>query len=929
MSNKQKFFSQLQNLYVGAKLDGKGGMANLLQFKCQYFEHIKPLIEAEIKKNFPDSSDNSLPELYEKLYTFFSSYLTDGGSIYFSDTPAYKNVYAKVYFDKEDTALFYKTKDLYYVKSQIMYQSVENLTFNHENKAIGIYFDFDATDYTPTNNNTKEKVLILFTGVKNQKLQFKVIEQSQITSQATDTSDEQLKDIAEAALYSIKKSNTQLFEESSSFYAINFNQNEKCRKSVLKFLAENGIETTEEMINQAINIYKKQNEVDFFIHKNAKGFLTEQFNMFIYNYLSNDMDSLLEQKRLDNIRKIKAIAFVAIDYIAKFEDELKAIWNKPKFVLNSNYVVTLDKLINKGLDISLLTNHTGINEQIKEWQDLGIVDEKFNINEITQSQDMFADSKYKYLPFDTKHFDIDVKYAILSLFDNFDEECDGVLIKSDNYQALNTIMPKYKEQATCIYIDPPYNTNATEIIYKNGYRNSSWISYINDRLLLGSKFLATNGVHVFTIDDAQIAESVLLINSIFDADNHLATVPIRNNPQGRSTVSGFSINHEYAIFHRRSKKLNSIGRLARTVEQLNRYREIDENNNKYLWENFRKTGTDSLRDDRPKQFYPLFVNIDGTIRVPKLIWQESSSSYELCDVPLSNELIVYPIDENKNERVWKWGIERCIYEMHHLKVSINENSVEIYRRQYLNEEGKLPGTWWDNSKYAAGSHGTDLLSNIFGKKKKFDFAKSFYAVMDCLQVAMIKRNNLTIDFFAGSGTTAHAVINLNRNDGQLRKYLLVEMGEHFYNVVLPRVKKLVFSEKWKNGNPQDSNGISQLVKYYELEQYEDVLDKAVYNCTDYNVANLAYDFSNNEKLAHDGLTIDYSDESNPIHYSFEKLYPDIDIWETISNFYGYKIKQYHSSKQVTYVTRDGREITLSKDKITFDSMPELKALIWW
>lgn len=175
MGNKQKFFSQLQNLYVGAKLDGKGGMANLLQFKCQYFEQIKPLIEAEIKKNFPDSSDSNLPELYEKLYTFFSSYLTDGGSIYFSDTPAYKNVYAKVYFDKEDTALFYKTKDLYYVKSQIMYQSVENLTFNHDNKAIGIYIDFDATDYTPTNNNTKEKVLILFAGIKNQKLQFKVI----------------------------------------------------------------------------------------------------------------------------------------------------------------------------------------------------------------------------------------------------------------------------------------------------------------------------------------------------------------------------------------------------------------------------------------------------------------------------------------------------------------------------------------------------------------------------------------------------------------------------------------------------------------------------------------------------------------------------------------------------------------------------------
>ena len=869
--HEQKFYTALSDLFVGAEVDGVGGFIKLMKFKRQYYQSIEPILKDDID-NALAKNPSFREELFEKLYQFFSLYFTQNGCIYFNHTPFHNQIYDKVYNGK-DVALFWKTNMLYYVKSDKLWRSLPI-------KFAGYDFYFDATELEQKANNTKNGLVYTFKDVTK-----------------TPEDKPQINFVAKLSSHGNK---TKIDE-------IRIN------------LTKQSINLNDEDITKLFAIFEKQNEVDFFINKDAKAFLTEQFKLWIYQYFWNGSDDW-SVARVEQLTILKNIANKVINFIGQFEDELVKIWNKPKFVRNSNYVVTLDKLIAKGLDIALLTNHAGMQAQIQEWQDLGIVDEKFNINEITQTQDMFADSKYKYLPFDTKHFDEDIKYKILALFDNLDEECDGVLIKSDNYQALNTIMPKYKEQATCIYIDPPYNTNATEIIYKNGYRNSSWISYINDRLLLGFKFLATNGVHIFTIDDAQIAESVLLINSIFDAGNHLATVPIRNNPQGRSTVSGFSINHEYAIFHRRSEKLNSIGRLARTVEQLNRYREIDENNNKYLWENFRKTGTDSLRDDRPKQFYPLFVNIDGTIRVPKLIWQESSSSYELCDVPLSNELIVYPIDENKNERVWKWGIERCIYEMHHLKVSINESSVEIYRRQYLNEEGKLPGTWWDNAKYAAGSHGTDLLSNIFGKKKKFDFAKSLYAVMDCLQVAMIKRNNLTIDFFAGSGTTAHAVINLNRNDGQLRKYLLVEMGEHFYNVVLPRVKKLVFSEKWKNGNPQDSNGISQLVKYYELEQYEEALAKCKYK--DHEVFDeqspySSYVFMADEKLLTDVVSI----TNKQVKIDLSKLYPDIDVAETLSNLLGKKIAK-QSKNSVTFT--DGEMIDLTN--LDLDT---IKPLLWW
>ncbi|ECO9529505.1 site-specific DNA-methyltransferase, partial [Salmonella enterica] len=159
--------------------------------------------------------------------------------------------------------------------------------------------------------------------------------------------------------------------------------------------------------------------------------------------------------------------------------------------------------------------------------------------------------------------------------------------------------------------------NASEILYKNGFKHSAWNTLIENRVSEGYQLLSERGIQVFTIDDYELENSIFINNEIFGAENHLATVPIRNNPQGRSTVSGFSINHEYAIFHRKTDLVESVGRLPRNDTQNQRYNETDENGLKYLWENFRKTGTDSSRKDRPKQFYPI-VHSGNKIFIPEM-----------------------------------------------------------------------------------------------------------------------------------------------------------------------------------------------------------------------------------------------------------------------------------------------------------------------
>ena len=192
---------------------------------------------------------------------------------------------------------------------------------------------------------------------------------------------------------------------------------------------------------------------------------------------------------------------------------------------------------------------------------------------------------------------------------------------------------------------------------------------------------------------------------------------------------------------------------------------------------------------------------------------------------------------------------------------------------------------------------------------------SVYAVTD--------KDSIVLDYFAGSGTTAHAVINLNRQDNGKRKYILVEMADYFDTVLMPRIKKVVFSDKWKDGKMQNGQGISHFIKYYSLEQYEDTLRKVKYEDSNlfdnpYQDPYNQYVFMRDLKML-EALEIDY--ENNKVKVDLSKLYPNIDIPETLSNLLGKWIKKITPD----YVEfEDGEQINL-KDL----DYKVIKPLIWW
>jgi len=205
-------------------------------------------------------------------------------------------------------------------------------------------------------------------------------------------------------------------------------------------------------------------------------------------------------------------------------------------------------------------------------------------------------------------------------------------------------------------------------------------------------------------------------------------------------------------------------------------------------------------------------------------WSKNTQQWEPLEVPKPQESIVFPIDKKSRERVWTLGWERARREVRvqDLVAKLVDRAWQVYRKYRPHQEGAVPGTWWEDARYSATESGTKILKDLFGERELFSYPKSVYLVEDCLRASNCSSQSWALDFLAGSGTTAHAIINLNQ-DGGKRKYILVEMADYFDTVLLPRIKKVAFCLKWKDGKPTNHRGTSHTIKYHHLEQYEDTL----------------------------------------------------------------------------------------------------------
>jgi Adenine specific DNA methylase Mod len=457
--NETKFYNALESIFIGAKIEGDSGYINLLKIKSKYYNLVLTQFRQDIENECIITSDFK-EEFFDILYSFFEKYFSESGSMYFVKTANWQRVYEQVYTDNRDVMLFWKTHMLYYVKSDILFQSMAiDVRDEATNTEHNFYFDVGSLK----NKQNNEKKVLFFSPNERQ------------------------------------------VKEGKKVFVFDVSYSEGGKKTKIPEISKS-LMIREEILEKAFNTFKKQSECDFFINKNANKFLTEQLDIYLHQILL-EQDNQFDQIRLNQLKTIKIFAKKIIAFIAQFEDELVCIWNKPKFVLNSNYVITLDKL--SAAIIKKIAVHLGLKEQIKEWEDLGIVEKGFDFKKIEEN--------HKYLPIDTKYFK-DLEIDLLASFDNLDEALDGHLIHSDNYQALNTLQERYKETIQCIYIDPPFNTGK-DFKYIDGFQDSTWLSIIRDRLKLAHKFLLEKGSFYLHLDRYANYSGRFLLNDVFGKDN--------------------------------------------------------------------------------------------------------------------------------------------------------------------------------------------------------------------------------------------------------------------------------------------------------------------------------------------------------------------------------------------------------------------------
>jgi len=834
MTKEQKFYKALQDVFIGAKIEGEGGFVNLMRIKSNYYRKIEELLKQDIEKaltQYPSFRD----ELFDKLYSFFSRYFTESGSIYFNSTPFHNNIYEKVYTDEKDVILFWKTQMLYYVKTDRIFRSLP-VEFD------GFKFYFDASNIETKKANEKRTLVF--------------------------------------ELDTVKEDGTIVFGVQYSEKGTKTKEDE-----ILKAIKKKGIAITEEQLDRAFRVFEKQSEVDFFINKNAKAFLQEQFKLWSYQYFWEGAKEW-SAERVNQLQILKDIAFKIIDFISQFEDELVKIWNKPKFVKNSNYVITLDR-INNILLIEKILNHKNIKEQIKEWQELGIVEESFRVEDVFENDltGKHLAKKYEHLPIDTKYFK-DLELEILNQFEDLDKSLDGWLIKSENYQALNTILPKFKEKVQTIYIDPPYNTENDEFIYKDKFKHSSWLSLLENRLQVAKLLMDKDGVIFTSIDDHEQSKLTSLLIEVFGEENFVNQIIWQKKFSPQNDAKWLSDNHDFITCFAKNKEIWRPTLLSRTEEQNTRYQNPD-NDPRGDW---MSSGLD-VKTYSAEYDYPIKTPSGRIVNPPKgRCWRCSKEKFE--------ELV-------RDNRIW-FG-------------SKGANVPRIKRFLSEVKEGTTSLTIWMYQEVGHNQEATQELKNIgfvYSSPKPVRLLKKVINIGS-------KSDSIVLDFFAGSGTTGHAVMKLNYEDKGKRKFILMEMGEYFDTITLPRIKKIVYSFNWKGGRLQDAIGIGGFFKYYELEQYEEALANCKYEDGDlFTVPGRSsyqeYVFMKDEKMLK-ALEIDY--KNNKVKVDLNKLYPNIDIAETLSNLSGKWIKKI-SEAEVEF--EDGTKIN------TIDLDYKLiKPLIWW
>jgi adenine-specific DNA-methyltransferase len=746
-------------------------------------------------------------QIYNDLYTFFARYYSDGDFIM---QPRYGRPKYSLPYNGEETLFHWANRDQYYVKTS---EKFRDYAFRVQPGGFTVHFKLTAAQ-TEQNNNKGEnrffipraKIPLEWDAAANTCTIY--FEYRPLTDKEKETYGKtKVQDAINRALA------PELIDA--------------IPHATLKgLLAEVPFDASASRLLGHLTKYTRRNTSDYFIHKNLREFLERELDFYIKNEvfllddLGGEMDADPEPYRrlLSRAKVVRQMGRRVIAFLAQIEDFQKKLFEKKKFVVRTDWCITLDR-IPESFYADIASNKA----QWAEWERLFSVKKpKGGDKAVTKFL-----KDHPSLVLDTQFFGEGFNAGLLATFDEMDEQTNGLLIQGENYQALHLLLLGQRGRIKLVYLDPPYNTGNDGFIYKDSFQHSSWLAMMGNRLELAKEVMASDGVIFCSIDQTEVANLKSLMNAVFGATNHIGDIVWKNATDNNPTR--IAIEHEFVVCYAKDLAfVPSVWKSGYSYAKellLGFYRDLKErgDSTKEIAQELRKFIKDNSEIIGELERYKL-VDEDGLYTGSESVHNPHPDGYDYEIIhPITHKAMKKPA--NGYRFPWE-TMKRDFIDKERLIYGPDENrivKIKLYLKDYLDSFRSVISL--------DGRLGAYTLSALFGDKSEniFSNPKPIQLMERLISFASDGENQI-LDFFAGSATTAHAVINLNRANGGKRKYVIVEMGEYFDSVTKPRVQKAIYASEWKDGKPvEGAAGSSHMFKYQRLESYEDTLNNIAFD----------------------------------------------------------------------------------------------------
>jgi adenine-specific DNA-methyltransferase len=542
--------------------------------------------------------------------------------------------------------------------------------------------------------------------------------------------------------------------------------------------------------------------IDARLKMKLEQFLLQEYSLFNQTIMRKNVCT--PEKILKQMLGIQELCKEIIDFVAKIAKIFQNFYEKKPFVVKNGYCISLGLV-----SPDLYPKVKEIPQQLSDWDTILRLDCQFD-GDIFQQ---FYVSRGEFLPVNSTYFSSEEKILFYQNHPTIESEVGGLAIKSENWRAMNFLLPTYVEKMKMIYIDPPYNTGTDDMVYNDKFHRSNWLSFMDNRLAIAKQFLTPQGIFFSSIDDNELAVYSLLIENHFL--KRLNNIVWHKKTQPSYLSKELIPVTEYIMVAKNTPEtiplMGSFGDQNKLTEMIN-------------------IGNTVCERVLPKT--RLLVANGWTGILESGVYGKDKLQVELLNGSIKVTAGVPEKDLQLRSR-FKWLQERIDSEVKKgglIHIKSTKSLRPTIARHYDEPIVRAPTTLLSKkiNEFPTNTDANQELKALFGVPP-FDYSKPVNLVKFLVQAATYYGENgnsdgspvCIFDFFGGSGTTAQAVIEQNASDGGKRKYLLVEKEDYFDSVLLPRLQKVMYSQEWHDGKPIGPYGYKHILKYMALEQFED------------------------------------------------------------------------------------------------------------